>query len=705
MKLRFLVPLCCAPMCCILLSASVATAQIPRTISYQGVVNDAEGAPIADGMHLVRFSLHAVATGGTPLYTETQNIDIRGGLLNATIGTSVPIPTTILFDRQYWLELSIDGGVAIVPRILFTSSPYAFNAVRADSAMALSTEATGVVRSINGESGGVNLVGGGGTTVTKNGPTITISSAGGGGGGSLNSVINTDSALSITNGNGPIATINVRDGGIQGGMLADGSIAPEKLDTTGAGTGQVLTFDGSSVTFADVALTLPFVESVDASPDAFSITNTGSGRAGHFAITDSTSSSHALVAESPAAASWNGPAAIYGHHRGGSGIGVYGNASGSMIRGVPPRGVYGVSETGVGVYGFSDSGTALSGQANGANTTIRGVNLGSGRALHAESRGTGGAGYFEISNADNEADVLEAETNGDGHALYALRSKGSGTTATILAENSSTSNGSGVPIGATAVQGEMTSTSSGGWSAGVRGINRSTTGNGIGVVGYQAGSGWGVLGQTVGGTGVRAVTDSGGNALVAIYQGTGRSTTTSNNIAIFQAPSPNGGLAVNQARIDNTGRGLFNGGTVNAGADIAELFDVEDLASFYEPGDVMAISTESDRTITLSTEPYSQLVVGVYATKPGVLLTEEHIDADQSEMVPLGVIGVIPTKVCDENGAIKRGDILVSSSRPGYAMRADPEKVREHPGAILGKALENFEEGERGVIRVLVNVR
>ncbi len=70
--------------------------------------------------------------------------------------------------------------------------------------------------------------------------------------------------------------------------------------------------------------------------------------------------------------------------------------------------------------------------------------------------------------------------------------------------------------------------------------------------------------------------------------------------------------------------------------------------------------------------------------------------------VGIGVIGVIPTKVCNENGNIKRGDILVTSNKPGYAMKADLDKLKA--GQAIGKALENFDE-TTGVIRVLVNVK
>jgi hypothetical protein len=69
----------------------------------------------------------------------------------------------------------------------------------------------------------------------------------------------------------------------------------------------------------------------------------------------------------------------------------------------------------------------------------------------------------------------------------------------------------------------------------------------------------------------------------------------------------------------------------------------------------------------------------------------------------MGVIGVIPTKVCLEGGAIKRGDLLVTSSIPGVAMKADPEKVKV--GQVIGKALQNYDGQGTGKINVLVSVK
>lgn len=190
------------------------------------------------------------------------------------------------------------------------------------------------------------------------------------------------------------------------------------------------------------------------------------------------------------------------------------------------------------------------------------------------------------------------------------------------------------------------------------------------------------------------------NAFVADFSNTsfsGNGTVNAGNIALFQK------RGVNKARIDNAGKGFFNGGTQASGADLAEAFAVDGVVTAYEPGDVLVISTSGPRRVEKCSEPYSTLVAGVYATRSGMLLTEEGIDSEMKDLVPMGVVGVIPTKVTTENGAIRIGNLLVTSSTLGHAMKADPAIVGI--GQVLGKALEAFTGDTSGKINVLVGVR
>ena len=69
--------------------------------------------------------------------------------------------------------------------------------------------------------------------------------------------------------------------------------------------------------------------------------------------------------------------------------------------------------------------------------------------------------------------------------------------------------------------------------------------------------------------------------------------------------------------------------------------------------------------------------------------------------IPVAITGVVPVKVTAENGPIRPGDLLTSSSSVGKAMRAGM-----HPavGTVLGKSL-GFLSRRQGVITMLVMQR
>jgi hypothetical protein len=56
----------------------------------------------------------------------------------------------------------------------------------------------------------------------------------------------------------------------------------------------------------------------------------------------------------------------------------------------------------------------------------------------------------------------------------------------------------------------------------------------------------------------------------------------------------------------------------------------------------------------------------------------------ERQVIPVGLLGQIPTKCITENGTINPGDLLVTSSTAGYAMKAG---VSPAAGTIIGKAL------------------
>ena len=56
-------------------------------------------------------------------------------------------------------------------------------------------------------------------------------------------------------------------------------------------------------------------------------------------------------------------------------------------------------------------------------------------------------------------------------------------------------------------------------------------------------------------------------------------------------------------------------------------------------------------------------------------------------------------------GAVRAGDLLVTSPTPGVAMRSHPVEIGgiavHRPGTLLGKALEPLAEGQRDILVLL----
>lgn len=156
-------------------------------------------------------------------------------------------------------------------------------------------------------------------------------------------------------------------------------------------------------------------------------------------------------------------------------------------------------------------------------------------------------------------------------------------------------------------------------------------------------------------------------------------------------------------RVDDQGSVFAAKGFYPGGVDYAESVEVTGERSSYQPGDVMAIDKDSADGFSLTREAYSTLVAGVYSTKPGVLASTHPLEPEKfAGEVPLAMFGIVPCKVSAENGPIARGDLLVSATMPGYAMKGTDTK--RMLGAIIGKALDPLPQGT-GTIRVLLSSR
>jgi hypothetical protein len=153
------------------------------------------------------------------------------------------------------------------------------------------------------------------------------------------------------------------------------------------------------------------------------------------------------------------------------------------------------------------------------------------------------------------------------------------------------------------------------------------------------------------------------------------------------------------------GNAHFNG--VVTGTSITATY--QDLAEWVpsssdlEAGTVVVLDPAIGNGVRASGSAYDTSVAGVVSAQPGIVL---GIAGEEKEQI--ATTGRVVVKVDASVAPIAVGDLLVTSDRPGHAMRSTPVDVagtRMHrPGTIIGKALQPLAGGQ-GEILVLLSLQ
>jgi hypothetical protein len=119
----------CLTLLLIVVGITGAFAQVPKKISYQGILTNASGTPVPNGTYNLVFGLYAASSGGSALWTETWNagnaVQTTNGHFTVVLGSLTPL--NLAFDVQYYLGVAISGGTEL-PRTALTTAPYSFRA-------------------------------------------------------------------------------------------------------------------------------------------------------------------------------------------------------------------------------------------------------------------------------------------------------------------------------------------------------------------------------------------------------------------------------------------------------------------------------------------------------------------------------------------------------------------------------------------------
>jgi len=126
-------------------------------------------------------------------------------------------------------------------------------------------------------------------------------------------------------------------------------------------------------------------------------------------------------------------------------------------------------------------------------------------------------------------------------------------------------------------------------------------------------------------------------------------------------------------------------------ADLAERYSAD---APYEPGTVLVFGGEAE--VTTTTMLSDTKVVGIVSTDPALKMNSA---AGNSQTHPyIALKGRVPCKVI---GKIEKGDLLVTSSTPGYAKASLGVPMI---GTVIGKAIEAKSGTGEGIIEVFVSI-
>ncbi len=216
------------------------------------------------------------------------------------------------------------------------------------------------------------------------------------------------------------------------------------------------------------------------------------------------------------------------------------------------------------------------------------------------------------------------------------------------------------------------------------------------------------------GTGVmqlQTAGDSGTGGFMHFYSETGMQTVridgdASDGAGYIRVYNSSGNATITlDGEIGGDGRITTQELVITGGSDLSEQFDINALKTPVEAGMLVSIDPQNPGELVLSHESYDYKVAGIISgaggVKPGMMMGQEGSIANGEYPVALTgrVYALVDTK---EGGEIKPGDLLTTSSTPGYAMKATD--VQKRSGAVIGKAMTFLKE-DKGLVLVLVSLQ
>jgi hypothetical protein len=107
---------------------TLASAQVPQMINYQGKLTTPAGAPVNDTLHMV-FSIYSDSGGTNLLWAESQPaVMVEKGVFNVLLGSVDSIPYSVFDGSIRYLGVKVGDDQEIIPRKPMVSVAHAYRA-------------------------------------------------------------------------------------------------------------------------------------------------------------------------------------------------------------------------------------------------------------------------------------------------------------------------------------------------------------------------------------------------------------------------------------------------------------------------------------------------------------------------------------------------------------------------------------------------
>ncbi len=212
---------------------------------------------------------------------------------------------------------------------------------------------------------------------------------------------------------------------------------------------------------------------------------------------------------------------------------------------------------------------------------------------------------------------------------------------------------------------------------------------------------------------LRTLINTTGNGAAGFIQTYGPSGLPNVRISTHSSSTDHGAISVRDASgetkawmyVDGNSVGWVSADRVRivGGSDLAEQFDIISPEMEPLPGMVVSIDPGSTGKLRISDKPYDNKVAGIisgaHGVESGMVMGQTGTIADGN--YPVSLTGRVYVYACDEGGDIQPGDLLTTSSKPGFAMKASDRHMAF--GATIGKAMTGVNDD--GFVLVLVNLQ